>query len=195
MKIVLLDVDGVLADFNQHLINQLRAVKIGLIYQAAADKVDAPRSGWDFKEHMTESEIDAVYSILKQPFTGNMPLIPGAKNLVEALREAGHKIVCVSSPWISNPTWEHDRRWWLKSELDIGHRDYISSSDKHLVWGNVLIDDKPSHIEAWNARHDDRGLLFDQFYNQDADFGRVGKMGTWSPGSVAVVLDHLKRFV
>jgi 5'(3')-deoxyribonucleotidase len=194
VSVVLLDVDGVLADFEQQLCNRLRSELGWATAKSIINKIQQ-RTSWDFKDILTSAENKIVWALLAEPFAGDMPLIEGAKNLVSALTAYGHEILCVSSPWISNPTWEHDRRYWLKKHFGIGHRQFISTSVKHHVDGDVLIDDKPSHVETWTATRGKQGLLFGQPYSRTiaTTVPVITPHGRWDADAIDFMIRHLAK--
>jgi 5'(3')-deoxyribonucleotidase len=100
----------------------------------------------------------------------------------------------VSSPWLSNETWEYDRRKWLERNFDIKPSDFISATDKFHVAGDVLVDDKPEHVNKWSSTHDSCGVLFGHPYNESASLRaarRIGSDGTWTAENVGEIVSHL----
>lgn len=81
-------------------------------------------------------------------FAAELEIYPGAVDGVRRLREVA-EVYIVTSPWNSNPTWCHDREWWLDKHFGIKHAHVLHTSAKHLVRGDVFVDDKTSSCEAW----------------------------------------------
>lgn len=83
-------------------------------------------------------------------FARHLMVYPGAADGMRRLAELG-EIYIVTSPWNSNPTWCHDREAWLDEHFGIPHARVIHTSAKHLIAGDVLVDDKTSTCAAWRA--------------------------------------------
>jgi hypothetical protein len=68
------------------------------------------------------------------------------------------EFVFVTSPMASNRTWMHDREAWLRAQGFEGV-PVIHTGRKDLVDADVLLDDKPEHVEAFSKRRCRRGVL------------------------------------
>lgn len=100
--------------------------------------------------------------------------IDGARTALKGLLRAGHDVRIVTSPWVSNPTCASDKLNWVVEHY--GSRwaqRVIITTDKTLVRGDILIDDKPvisgelpeystgaNHARSWEH------VIFDQPYNR-----------------------------
>ena len=149
--IILLDVDGVLADTLAH---------------AGVDASAMP--SW-------ESAPQALYEAFAAPgFVRSLPPCPCAVEGVAALRAAGAHPVFLTAPWYSSPTWASCRFRWLARHFGATHNDVIHTHAKHLVRGGMFIDDRPSNVEQWLAAHPDGiGLVWAQPYNRATRLPRV----------------------
>lgn len=83
-------------------------------------------------------------------FARHLDVYPGAIDGMRRLHDIA-EVYVVTSPWNSNPTWCHDREAWLDRHFGIPHARVIHTSAKHLIAGDVLVDDKTSTCEAWRA--------------------------------------------
>ncbi len=163
-KTALLDVDGVVADFTGDL---LRAINSPL--------TEADITQWDLFALLGD-RAEAARDVCKQDvFWRHMTLVPGAPEGVAKLQAEGYEIVWVTSPYYACVTWEDARRDWLYRTFGSGPRQMISTSLKYLVHGDVLIDDKPSHVTDWMKTTDGIAYLYDRPHNQDHDLVRF----TW----------------
>lgn len=185
---VLLDCDGVLADFlqpcldiiNRHMTKILRADDGAIVYGAAGEpslwsepKTLADMTHWNIFDALgvPKAVKSLVYKEMKQPGwceTAIKPL-PGAQEGVQMLRDCGHQITIVTSP-MDGPTWTHERENWLHRHFDVRRRDVIHTEQKAIVHGAMLVDDKPEHVEAWKGHwsslgHDGVGVLWDYVTN------------------------------
>lgn len=185
-KIVLLDIDDCLSDFNSEfwkLHNRITGSNI-----TVEDIKD-----WDmslFSELGSE-----VYELFKYPnLFRNLPVKPYAKELVCNLQKDFDVYLVTDAPSgvtntvaektnkpMSNPT--DDKRLWVAEHFpSIPKSNIIFTSKKHLVMGDILVDDKPQTIQEFmelNRKH----ILVDMPYNADvnteyraADLKQVEKM-------------------
>lgn len=146
---VLLDCDGVLADFVGgwlSLINADRGTSHTL-----ADVTD-----WDICASIgiPEGERGATKRLLAEfpGFAGQLEVIPGALDGVRRLQQIA-EVYIVTSSWDSHPTWEYDRKAWLKRHFEISSDKIIFAHDKHVCVGDALIDDRTDTLAAWMTHH------------------------------------------
>lgn len=147
--IALVDVDGVLADFVKDYL-ELVAVVTGRRYPA--EQVTHFDIGVSLG--LTTAQAAAVKRALGdcRNFAADLEPYAGAIEGMAALRSVAD-VYIVTSPWNSNPTWTYDREGWLKRNFDIPHMDVIHGSAKHLIDGDLFIDDKTSAVVAWQLAH------------------------------------------
>lgn len=163
MKTILIDVDGVVADFTGDL---LRAVD--------SDLTPDDITSWDIFDLLGDGAERARDICRQDDFWRGLSVLPGAYEAVEKLQR-DNEIFWVTSPWWSCRTWEHARREWLRRHFGTKPNNVITTSAKHMVCGDVFIDDKPQHVERWAARHPGVAWLYDQPYNRDVSLRRM----TW----------------
>jgi len=157
MKSILLDVDGVVADFVD-----------GIERVTGHTFTSEQLKSWDVLDHLDEEEKEKAHEALSGPeFWEKLALIPGAHDGVRYLDRKGYEIVWLTSPWASCESWESARRNWLTKFF--GKLDhYIPTSSKEKVVGDVLIDDKPDNVKKWLAAHPGKkAFIFDAPHNQD----------------------------
>ncbi|MGB1016084.1 MAG: 5' nucleotidase, NT5C type [Nannocystaceae bacterium] len=142
---VLLDVDGVVADFTAQILR---------LTHSLFDRRFTPEdvTEWDYKSALglSDKEWRLVSTIIgSKDFAFELPVYPGAISGVQDLAKVAD-IYFVTSDWRTSPTWVYDRNRWL--ELRFGRelgKQVIHTSHKHLVRGDVFVDDKPSNVAAW----------------------------------------------
>jgi 5'(3')-deoxyribonucleotidase len=162
---VLLDCDGVLADFGTSLLEA-----VGLEGITAAD-IDE----WDiFSIIEREAGIQArhkAFGVLEDPhFWAGMRLMPGAQELVQMLKAFQCDIHVVTSPWVACAGWDKARREWLCAAFSLRHDRLIITEAKSKVVGDVFIDDKIEHVRAWEEAHPySIAVLMDAPYNRNED--------------------------
>lgn len=166
---ILIDVDGVLANFSGHVIRT-----------AGVDMTIDDVTQWDLFSLMGDAGVEAKKR-LKDPdwWLGIAPM-PGAQDAIDRLRHDGRELIAVTSPWISCKGWGWARREWLKACFGIRHNEVIITSAKHLVRGSMIIDDKPETVRKWSAYNPTLpALLFDAPYNRNDDWpGRITSLET-----------------
>lgn len=141
---VLLDVDGVLADF------------IGRVCRVASSIVgrdlkpeDVRRFNFAAELGLSPDQKREVHRFIESTgFWRDLEPYAGAVEGVESLREIAD-IFIASAPWHSSRTWLHERASWLEHFFDIGPDRLIACSAKHLLMGHVLVDDKTETVRAW----------------------------------------------
>ena len=165
MKLILIDQDGVLADFERHA------------HAVWCERFGAPlpkrvRSHFylhdDYPEY--QSALRAIYA--ERGFFERLPPVEGAVTALYELLNAGLDVRICTSPISAYRHCVSEKFAWVEQHLGgewIGR--IILTKDKTWARGDVLIDDKP-HITGtltptWVH------WLYDRPYNQDIDKPRV----------------------
>ena len=185
---ILVDCDGVLADFTNHLLTSI-----------GSELTQADITGWDFFRFLSKGQARSARSRLKQPdFWETQPVLVGAQAAVAEFRESGHHVVCVTSPWPDCKQWGYVRHEWLKRHFDFAPDAIVIASAKHLIEGDALIDDKATTVDAWRAVHGGRyALLFDAPYNQEDKHSDGDEFDRchWSPSSTRPDVRHPRSWL
>lgn len=169
--ITLVDIDDVLADFHAGFLIQWRKKHPEKTYLAPGDVndfylVNAYPQEW---RHLVEDIHNA------SNFYRSLPLIHGAKEALEEIAKKSDAFLC-SAP---HPQYENcvlEKYEWVDQNLGREWVDrIILTTDKTLVHGNILIDDKPDItgviIPTWEH------VVYDMPYNRHI----VGKRRmTWA---------------
>jgi 5'(3')-deoxyribonucleotidase len=157
---ILVDVDGVLADFVGPVItwaNGLRRAGEPPFTREGITEFDLLKA-WGIA-HMW-GELDR--HVIKPGFCEAIEPYPGAREFLDRLKLVAD-VVIVTSPWKSSPTWCFERRVWLEKRL--GYTGpLVFTKEKHLIKGDMLIDDCAEHTDAFPGV----GMLLDQPWNQNA---------------------------
>lgn len=173
--IVLSDLDGVGADwdegFDGDIINNWSHVPgIPLKHE---------RKSFNFYDGQPQDVVDAIRAIMDRPrFYAELAPIEGWVDAMHGIKEAGHEVFIVTSPWLTNPTCAQDKFDWVALHLGEDWRErVIITKDKTLVHGDILVDDKPEihgcRIPSWEQ------VLFDQPYNQHVFKHRLMNWSEW----------------
>lgn len=173
---ILIDCDGVLADFG--------GAFLAAVLKETGESFDlSDITQWDITRCMFFRELEVKYPglekklwadyIAKPGFCDKIAVLPGAQGAMERLQSLGDVFV-VTSPMATAPTWMYERENWLQRLFDIPRDHVIHAGKKYLVHGDVLIDDKPSHVRAWHtkwSRTGGYGILWNAPYNATDDAG------------------------
>ena len=121
MKVIHLDVDGVLADFTQ-----AACITHG--------KERPPADVWDLAEYwgMTKQQF---WKPLDAQWFLELPMTPEADLIVKIVEQ--HEFLFVTSP----PNDDHVKAKWLRNRWPKHKRRICICAQKHLIGGGLLIDD------------------------------------------------------
>jgi len=141
---VLLDCDGVFADFGK---SYIEAVQIATGRSYDHENINM----YELHEfcELTPNEKREVNSLVtSQGFCASLAVLPGAKDGVQALREVAD-VFCVTTPWHSSPYWHYERHTWLRKRMGFADDEIIFTAQKYFIHGDVFVDDKEKHVAAW----------------------------------------------
>lgn len=159
--IILTDCDGVLADFVGALCSELdiRGFK----------RTPEDVKHWNLSLSFTDAEMRAVHDIMCTPgFVHGIPWYEGAKDFLRTLAGEG-ELHAVTAPFRSSPSWMHERLGWLTSQVSGDRVHFVSGKYKHLVRGDVLVEDHPTTACEWcEANEDGIAILIDRPWNSPA---------------------------
>lgn len=172
-SVVLVDVDGVLADFHTAA---LRIV--GEILER--DVVAGPRTTWDILDafEFTDAQTAAFKQAVGRPaFCASLAPYPDAREGIAQLRTIAD-VYAVTAPFHSLH-WVSERDWWLTEHFGFTRKQIVHTDAKYLVAGDVFIDDKVEHVQRWVDRRTGTAVLWAQPYNAGAFVGRAHRTGSW----------------
>jgi 5'(3')-deoxyribonucleotidase len=186
---VFVDMDGVLADFdarfNFYIEKHAVPVKDATAWKLA-DRLDMDRKRAN----------NFINAMMCEPgfWTGIEPIEDGAETLTGWLKDDFADIYIATSPWWSSPKCMQEKTDWVRRRIPkFPVKNIIMISEKHLLRGNILIDDKPEHIERWRG---DNAIVFAQPWNAGVKMGLHEATGcyVWRSPSWKYV-DNLMRSV
>lgn len=158
---ILSDVDGVVADFVGLMLTTLQ--QVGGPHLTEEDVVT-----YDLKQLPVPAlHVAALHDVLREPgWCGSIAPYPDARAALTRYAQQ-HELVFVTAPFKSR-TWEWERRRWLEavfarsSEIPV-----IMTDHKHIVSGDVFIEDNHHHLNRWMAEHPNGlGILIDRPVNR-----------------------------
>jgi 5'(3')-deoxyribonucleotidase len=142
-------VDGVIANF--------RKLFVDCCNEANGTEFTTENTGddWSYTKSLGLSREDSARTwehICHHGRANDMELLPGALFGVETLIKTGHAVYFVTSPVPSSSTWCYDRRQWLSRHFGVEAAEkVVFTNQKHLVRGDVFVDDKPENVRTWEA--------------------------------------------
>lgn len=175
LKTILVDMDGVLADFENGFIVEYRKTFPTLTPIPVGERKNFYVTS-DYPSEM-QKNVESVYHT--PGFFENLPVIPGGKESLELMSSLGHQVFICTSPLTRYDDCVLEKYNWVAKNLGYEWtRKMIVTSDKTLVQGDILIDDKPyPHgvgIASWEH------VLYDAPYNKNIPEKRRITWDTWS---------------
>jgi 5'(3')-deoxyribonucleotidase len=159
-KRYLVDCDGVLADFVK---GYLKVANRNAGTQYTNDDV----RDWEISvlPGLKNVQRQTLEEIGRPGWALTLDALPGAQDGMKRLVNEGEVYIVTSPLWLYQGTTEklfeqkldegyaetfaHDRVLWLERNFGIHRKKIIFASEKHLIEGDVLIDDKSENISGW----------------------------------------------
>ncbi len=192
LKTILVDMDGVLADFENGFIEQFRQSYPTIPSVPVGERKNFYLTS-DYPLEMRKN-VEQIYHT--PGFFENLPIIAGGKESLELMRSVGHEVfICTSSLTRYDDCVLEKYNWIAKNLGYEWTRRMILTSDKTLVKGDYLIDDKPNPIGVGNAAWEH--IVYDAPYNRDITNKRRITWNTLSTvlGELAVpVVQNMKFY-
>jgi len=182
--IVLVDMDGVLADFEEPNNRILRDHGIAPVEN---------RTDFYYADTYRDSpEIqELIYRENRRPgFFESFPVIDGANKGLQRIRDAGFRPRICSSPLEEHPTVVGEKRRWLAARLgDWAVEDAIFDRNKSGYDASSLIDDRPTVRGADNAPW--QQVMFTQPYNLGVETDY--RLNGWNDPRLEEVLERARE--
>lgn len=147
-KTLLLDMDGIIANFRLHTVE-----RYNLAYgtKFSTDNIEGTLSGDHFfvDEMPYKTHLDPLW---KAPgFFLYLPVIEGSQQSIKNLSEV-FDIVIVTAPYENSVTGDADKRAWLDLHFPFLTKR-IFTSHKYYIDGDIIVDDRVKLAEDWKERH------------------------------------------
>lgn len=116
--------------------------------------------------------------IATEGFFASLDPLDGAREALLALRDLGHQVYILTSPGVSYPFAAGEKHYWVSKHYgkEMLERLIITPA-KHLVRGDLLIDDRP--ILPFEEEAEWEHVLFDRSYNKSIEGKRRLDWGNW----------------
>lgn len=167
---VLLDCDGVLADFVGAALGLIKKVT-GKPYTKANVKQ------WDFINDLVRDERDylEIYQgVHAAGFCAGIHPLAGAEKGMAELRKMPVDIYVVTAPQFESAHWVPERTRWLNYHFRLDKDRLLYTDAKRLAAGDVFVDDSSEHVASWRAEHPAGvGYVMDAPHNTESDQPRV----------------------
>jgi 5'-nucleotidase len=168
---ILVDMDGVIADFDQEFLQRWR--------KRHPDKFYIPvenRAGFFVKDEYPQELQPLVAEILLEAtFFQEMVPVPGAKEALEAMQAKGWEVFICSSPLATYGNCVLEKYKWVETFIGPSWvKKLILTKDKTIIKADYLIDDKPE-ITGMEKHPSWEHILYDRPYNRGTNKKRV----TW----------------
>jgi 5'-nucleotidase len=159
--LILLDQDGVLADFEHAFLDAWRTH-----YPAIAPVQFEDRKSFHILEDYPPELRGKAEALYTAPgFIGGLPPVPGAIEAARELLELGMDVRICSSPLRQYENCVAEKYQWVERHLGKPWTErLILTRDKTLVQADILVDDRPEITGAVRPRW--RHILYDAPYNR-----------------------------
>lgn len=177
--VILLDCDGVLADFVGAVVNVLRD------YSSLKWSHESFKQ-WDIFADVVDPKQPYLKELLikrieRKSFCKAIKPFHHAKDAVNLLRNYGD-VKVITAPWKGSKHWMPEREEWLVDHFGFKHREIVFAADKSGYIGDIMVDDRGSNLKEWKKvmhRHgiDARPFLWDT--NQNKDTTGLTRISEW----------------
>jgi hypothetical protein len=186
----LLDIDGVAADFISRALKYLEPIRPNIKH----DDITAYRM--EIPLGLTEAQTALWHqAICERGYCASIPAYDGAKEGVARLKELGD-VHPVTFPFPGSPWWFLERETWLQEHLGIDPGLAVYTKAKHLIAGDVFIEDTTSYLIEWRKHNPDGvAIRMARAYNVHEPFEQGITVGNWSElvSEVQTALDLRER--
>jgi 5'-nucleotidase len=168
---ILIDMDGVIADFDGEFLLRWRARHPDKLYVPLEE-----RTTFYVKDQYPDELKSLVVEILVEPtFFRDMLPVSGAKDALDEMEKMGFEVFICTSPLSTYKNCVLEKYEWVEKYLGSAWVErIILTKDKTIINADILIDDKPTltgveSIPKWEH------ILYDRPYNRVANRRRM----TW----------------
>lgn len=196
-KPILVDIDGVLADFISGYYQMAELHKYRFLKSVLPKKEDIRTFFIEdsIPEHLKTDEIkQQLHDIVNEVgLFVNLKMIENAQQGVQKLQQwSGRDVFFVSAPHNSAKMSYAEKAIWIENHFPSHWLDkLILCRDKTLISGCILIDDKPSPMGEFEP--DWSHIVYDQPYNRHCiEVKGKRRMFSWIDEQIWSLVDYLK---
>lgn len=163
MKRILLDCDGILADFYNPYLKFINN-------HLGSNYCQNDISTWEALDCLNLQHLSEIVKchVKSEGFCLNIPPYEESIEGFNKLKEICH-VVIVTSPTTSK-FWFYERLQWLEKYFNIDPHDVIFAKQKHLICGDMLIDDYVKNCIDWIKEHPTKKVaIWDRPWNKNCD--------------------------
>lgn len=161
--LVLVDQDGVLADFEQGFFEVWQQSPLQHEYPAISP--DRRRHFYPQNDYPEKWHADIHRIMTQAGFFRDLPVVGGAVAGLNAMLEAGHEVVICTAPLNEYQNCVLEKYEWVERHLgEAWTKRMVVTKDKTLVFGDVLVDDRPQIHGRCTPQW--QHVLYDQPYNR-----------------------------
>jgi 5'(3')-deoxyribonucleotidase len=172
---VLVDVDGVVADFSGHTIKMLR-FDFKIPQDVVIDNYNMEQSLLPYGIKPKD-----LHKIWKKPlFCSSIRLIPRSVDSIYRLSQS-FTVVFLTKPMEDHSTWHFERTSWIENNFKGLYEEIIFATNKWRVDGDAFVDDHAENVQAWSAKHPSKAsAIINQPWNKNSNitsprFDSIGK--------------------
>ena len=171
---ILVDMDGVLADFEQGFWDGWQALYPHLPAIPVAERRQAFVQD-DYPAHLRPQ----VLAVFHRPgFFRDLPAVAGGRLALEAMRRRGLDVWICTTPLVDYRHCVLEKYEWVETHLGAAWTErLILTRDKTLIRADVLIDDRP-HLDGVDSPTWEH-ILYDQPYNRHVTGQRRLTWANW----------------
>lgn len=196
LPVVLVDMDGVLANFDAELLS-----RVALRYPHIPHLEPEKSTFFYTHENFDPEHQDLVHKLcLEEGFITSLPMIPGALDGWERIINAGYRPRICSSP-LPTAHCEIEKRDWLRQHFVPRFGAWVVDTaiitrHKQLVDGVALIDDRPPPLRDSDEATWEH-IIFDRACNRGADTAEYIRITNWAdpelPEKLALAEERAKK--
>ena len=170
---VLLDCDGILADFVSRWLSIINAcgVRVSEAEITSWDIFEAIKPRFSSEEAFRNARRVCTVATGSEGFHNDLLPYADAVDGVARVSELAD-VHIVTSPW-NGPFWCHERDAWIEDHFGISRKRVTHTAAKYICVGDVLVDDKLENLTEWKEHHPNgAALLWHRPWNASAEIPR-----------------------
>ena len=158
---IIVDMDEVLAQFVNRVLERWNMINRTKFKR---DDIDA----WQMESTLGPGSYGLIEKWISEPnFFENLVPVDGAIEGFNELRRSHDVVIATSLAGEVENGFDSKRRWVKKYFPDFDLKNFICTSRKDLLKGDVLIDDAAHYLQAWRDAGNIRGITMHARWNRD----------------------------